>query len=1574
MPEKIGLEAVLDVSNFTSGLKSYLDGINEMEDVTTELANNIGNSFFDITSSIIDTGDISIVAIRELLDEIKKISTVSEKTSAAFVANNRKMLDVVTVTNEAVGSGGVSAFSSLSGAIKETTSSVASFALDLAKISFVGIGAGIAGIGVAATSVASDFSQVNREFQSQLGISADKAEQFTNIARDVWKTGFVDNADEAKQSIILISQQLENLTQEGIGKAAIAVEQLAGNFDVTREEVVNAASALTSGFGISSQEAFDFISAGFQKGLNSSDDFLDSIREYSVQFSNAGADAGQFFSLLDTGLQAGVLGTDKAADLFKEFSLRVSDGSDAVKDAGIQLFGLTNATSLNADAIEKEQDKLRTLQGQLSVASSARANYNSKTSASVRLNNQLRLDELNRKIQEQKDKITALSSAQQGAVQAGFDWVALQEGLANGTISTTEAFQASITALKNVKDNTQRAALATAIFGTQYEDLGDAALLNIDITRTSLGDLAGSTDSLGETFRNTTTLLTELWRSVQLAIEPIGTAILDIANEALPIIIDAVNGFAPSIREMASTFGELFDGVGEQIGNAIASFLPSGETIQSFAERLATFFRETLVPALVGFGEWWSVNGGTVAEIAASIFSGILDFGASLAAFVVETLIPQIAAFGEWWVQNSPEIMQIATNLFLSIGNTMSNLAGFVVNTLLPSFSFIAEWWAVQGAQLASTALDVLSTIFYAISNLLLPAFNSFLQWLEQNMPFIQAAILTAFTVINAVISEVATFLVTRVFPELMNAWVEITESLAVLGIDWESTLSTMGEIATYVFGAIGAVIVTLVAGIGSFVTAALSAFGTFLDGTQTLWKGVTQFVDGIILLFQGDLAGGVKNIIEGLANTLVGLFDATFGVIIDFVWTFISDFIGFFVGLYDTLVGGSIIPNMMNDIVSVISDGFYSVINFVVEFVSNFIAMIVDMATTVVSTISTFVIGIAEQFRLMVTNIVSFVSNLISQVSGGFSNLANGVTSTVSSFVSNVSSSFLSVVTNIIASISSFISNVSSKFQDMASRSLQSLSMFVSGVTEWFSTMVTSVTERVSTFVSGIIERFRDMISNVTGNVSTFASDVIGNFTTMASGVIERVSTFANGLVERFTTMTSDVTSRVSTFVSSIIERFATMISSVVERVSTFASSIVQNFVTMSSNVIERISTFAIGLVERFNTMISDVVERVTTFSGNIIEQFTTMINNVFEKVSTFASAILERFTTMKDDIIERVSTFVSSIIEHFTTMKDDIVERVSTFVSEFTSRVSTLTSDVVSRFATMIDDVVARVTAFKDSIVTRFSEIVTNVTDRVATLKDDIIATIGTMVSTAFESISNFSTSIITKFEEMVTSVTTKITSIKDTIVGKFNELVTSAGTFGTNILTSIQTTMQGMIDRVTQTDWLQAGKDILNDIISGIENVVNDVLTLAFNIGGQILDKFKESNWIQLGVDIINGIVTGINNTVNNIVTAAQNAAQAAFSAAQQTLGISSPSKLFMEIGTDIAEGMALGMNAGNQLVSGAGQQLAFSSLPPNLGSSTTVNNNNGGNTTMNVNMNTAASSTEIVPRLRVLQGLI
>ena len=200
-------------------------------------------------------------------------------------------------------------------------------AMDAALIALVATG----------LKVSSEIETAGKKMKDSLGLPTEEAEKFKEIALDVYSHGYGDDMAASFDAAILAQKKFGDSADTDIGKVVEAAFKLSSTFGVDYAESLSSAKNLMTNFGLSSEEAFDFIAKGYQKGLDGSGDFLESINEYSTQFSNGGADAGQFFSVLESGFQEGFLGTDRAADAFKEFRVRIQDGSKTTADALAQI-------------------------------------------------------------------------------------------------------------------------------------------------------------------------------------------------------------------------------------------------------------------------------------------------------------------------------------------------------------------------------------------------------------------------------------------------------------------------------------------------------------------------------------------------------------------------------------------------------------------------------------------------------------------------------------------------------------------------------------------------------------------------------------------------------------------------------------------------------------------------------------------------------------------------------------------------------------------------------------------------------------------------------------------------------------------------------------------------------------------------------------------------------------------------------------------------------------------------------------------------------------------------------------
>ncbi|WP_345444855.1 phage tail tape measure protein [Deinococcus caeni] len=209
----------------------------------------------------------------------------------------------------------------------------------LALATGAAVGAALIGAGKAALDIASQAQQGILDMQAQLGVTAETAAVLGDQAKEVFANNFGDSLAQANEMVIEVRKQMKGLKDDELGSVTSGVAALSDTFKTDLGETAQAANVLMEKFGLTSQEALDFVAKGLQDGLNNSGDFLGTISEYGVQFENGKVSASEFYSVLKTGQQAGALGTDKAADAFKEFTVRIQDGSkttaDSLKSIGI---------------------------------------------------------------------------------------------------------------------------------------------------------------------------------------------------------------------------------------------------------------------------------------------------------------------------------------------------------------------------------------------------------------------------------------------------------------------------------------------------------------------------------------------------------------------------------------------------------------------------------------------------------------------------------------------------------------------------------------------------------------------------------------------------------------------------------------------------------------------------------------------------------------------------------------------------------------------------------------------------------------------------------------------------------------------------------------------------------------------------------------------------------------------------------------------------------------------------------------------------------------------------------------
>ena len=235
--------------------------------------------------------------------------------------------------------------SDLNEAEKVTQSKMGKVGSAFSKAGKVGIGAftALGGAAVAAgtfaTNSAVDYDKAVNQFAASTGIAESELGAYEDTLKSIYSNNYGDSFDDIATAMATVRQQMGELDQESLQSVTESAFVLRDTFGYDVTESVRAANALVTQFGIDGDQAMNLIATGAQNGLDYSGELLDSISEYSVQFSKVGLDAEDMFAIMQKGAETGAFNLDKVGDAIKEMSIRVVDGS-ATTAEGFSALGL----------------------------------------------------------------------------------------------------------------------------------------------------------------------------------------------------------------------------------------------------------------------------------------------------------------------------------------------------------------------------------------------------------------------------------------------------------------------------------------------------------------------------------------------------------------------------------------------------------------------------------------------------------------------------------------------------------------------------------------------------------------------------------------------------------------------------------------------------------------------------------------------------------------------------------------------------------------------------------------------------------------------------------------------------------------------------------------------------------------------------------------------------------------------------------------------------------------------------------------------------------------------------------
>ncbi|MEC2742676.1 phage tail tape measure protein [Bacillus cereus] len=209
-----------------------------------------------------------------------------------------------------------------------------------------------------------------------------------------------------------------------------------------------------------------------------------------------------------------------------------------------------------------------------------------------------------------------------------------------GKGTSADVFNAVLGDLGKMDDKVKANQLGVAVFGTKWEDMGAQAVLGLNNVNGALGNVEGTMGKMQKTQQEAFGVRWQkLMRTTMASLEPLGQAILDIAEVALPPIIKAVEVAAKAFSSipkpvqigivallgMVAVLGPLVAMMGFMT-SGVGAFVGSFRFLVPVLTKVPMLFTGILKlgPRLIGM---FGMIGRAVAFLGSSAFAGLLKIG-----------------------------------------------------------------------------------------------------------------------------------------------------------------------------------------------------------------------------------------------------------------------------------------------------------------------------------------------------------------------------------------------------------------------------------------------------------------------------------------------------------------------------------------------------------------------------------------------------------------------------------------------------------------------------------------------------------------------------------------------------------------------------------------------------------------------------------------------------------------------------------------------------------------------------------------------------------------------------------
>ena len=333
-----------------------------------------------------------------------------------------------------------------------------------------------------------------------------------------------------------------------------------------------------------------------------------------------------------------------------------------------------------------------------------------------------------------------------------------------------------------------------------------------------------------------------------------------------------------------------------------------------------------------------------------------------------------------------------------------------------------------------------------------------------------------------------------------------------------------------------------------------------------------------------------------------------------------------------------------------------------------------------------------------------------------------------------------------------------------------------------------------------------------------------------------------------------------------------------------------------MAPDILKTLSDVGITIIQGLGPLLPDLVSMIFSLTTQAIVTVSSMLPQLMPSIISGIQGAMVALMQALPIVIQGVTDLIMSLVTWLNS-GDNVSTLVSGIVS-LTSQIANSIGMVLPVLLPAVVEIIGKVAiALTDEKnVSMLIDAALTVIGAVAVAIGKALAKIPEIVVGVIKNLGN----LLAKFLDWaVPLAATGIEAIVNTVKSWGN----SAKTFILNLINGIKTSITNWISNLKKgfVDGFNAIKSNISSILSNISDFVKGAIDTIKSIPGKV---------VSIGKDLVVGLWNGINDKINWVKDKIKGMGESITKAIKKVFGVASPSKVFAEVGSFLAQGLSVG----------------------------------------------------------------